>query len=117
MLILSIDLRKIDQSKCKSHSNGAKYCELVVMERRDGEDQWGNTHLVVQGVSKEERQAGVKGPILGNGKETGQRPASQPRQHPSAPSGDYPRQPRPSQRSAPKSPDPDLDAPEDDVPF
>lgn len=75
MIILSIDACKIDKAKIKTvvkkDGTTAKYLELVVMENREGEDQYGNTHMVVQGVSKEERQAGVKGAILGNGKEWG----------------------------------------------
>lgn len=66
MITISIDLRKIDQSKCKSHPNGAKYCELIVMESR--ERKFGNDYFVVQGLSKADRDAGLKGAILGNGK-------------------------------------------------
>lgn len=87
MIILSINLRKIDQSKCQNHANGAKYCELVLIER-DGTDKYGNDYMVVQGVTKEERLAGVKGEILGNGKNTGTapKPREDARQTPSGPS-------------------------------
>lgn len=66
MIKLSIDLKKIDQSKCRSHPNGAKYCDLVLIE--SPQNRFGNDYMVVQGVSKEDRDAGVKGAILGNGK-------------------------------------------------
>lgn len=66
MIKLSIDLKKIDQSKCKSHPNGAKYCDIVLID--SPQNQYGNDYMVVQGVSKEDRDAGVKGAILGNGK-------------------------------------------------
>lgn len=66
MITVSIDLRKIDQSKCKSHPNGAKYCELVLLEAR--EKKYGNDYMVVQGLPKADRDAGLKGAILGNGK-------------------------------------------------
>lgn len=79
MIILSIDLRKIDQSKCKSHSNGAKYCELVVMESKP--NQYGNDYMVVQGLPKEERESGKKGAILGNGKNVGRTKQNAPRGH------------------------------------
>ena len=88
MIKISIDLRKIDQSKCKAHQNGAKYCEIILMDRSDS---YGNDYMVVQGVSKEDRDAGVKGAILGNGKNMGgQRlaqsaPASRPPSRESAP--------------------------------
>jgi len=66
MIKISIDLKKIDQSKCKSHRNGAKYCDIVLIESNN--DKYGNDFMAVQGVSKEEREAGVKGAILGNAK-------------------------------------------------
>jgi len=66
MIKISIDLKKIDQSKCKSHPNGAKYCDIVLIE--SPQNQYGNDFMAVQGVSKEEREDGVKGAILGNGK-------------------------------------------------
>lgn len=66
MIKLSIDLRKIDQSKCKTHANGAKYCDILLIE--SPQNQYGNDYMAVQGVSQEERAAGVKGAILGNGK-------------------------------------------------
>lgn len=89
MIIVSIDLRKIDQSKCKSHPNGAKYCELVLIE--SPANQYGNAYMVVQGVSKEDRAAGIKGAILGNGKifEAQQRKApSNPAAAPNTPESD-----------------------------
>ena len=92
MIILSIDVTKIDKAKIvvgkKQRAGGTvgKYLELVVMEHREGEDAYGNTHMVVQGVSKEDRQAGVKGAILGNGKEWGQ-PQQRPAQQPQRPQG------------------------------
>jgi hypothetical protein len=42
------------------------------MENRDGVDQYGNNGFVVQDIGKERRQAGEKGPIIGNWKHVGQ---------------------------------------------
>lgn len=73
MILAKIDCTKIDKTKLFAGKNGAKYLDIVLMENRDGPDRFGNDYMVVQGVSKEERQRGVKGAILGNAKnfETG----------------------------------------------
>lgn len=60
MIIVKIDVMKIDKSKLFSGKNGAKYLDIVLMENRDGEDQYGNSHMAVQGVTKEERANGVR---------------------------------------------------------
>lgn len=104
MIVLNIDVTKIDKSRLYVGKKG-KYLELVVMENRNGEDQYGNTHMVVQGVTKEERAQGVKGAILGNGKTIGEAPARQ--------------QQRPAQRQQ-KPSEPDewtSGAEDDDIPF
>jgi hypothetical protein len=65
MISVNINLNKIDQTKVKNHSNGAAYCDLILIDRKD---DYGNDYMVVQGLSKEDRAAGVKGAILGNAK-------------------------------------------------
>ena len=72
MILLKIDVAKIDKSKLFRGAKGT-YLDLVIMENRDGTDRYGNDYMVVQGVSKEDRLAGNKGAILGNGKNVGQR--------------------------------------------
>lgn len=57
-----------DESRIKPHQNGSAYLALDVVERKDGEDDYGKTHFVVEPVSKDEREQGVKLPIIGNGK-------------------------------------------------
>lgn len=42
-----------------------QYLDIVLVPR---EDDYGNHYMVVQSVSKAEREDGVKGPILGNAK-------------------------------------------------
>jgi hypothetical protein len=57
-----IDVTKID----KAHLYKGKFLDLVLWENRDGPGQYGDTHMIVQSVSKEARQAGTKGAIVGN---------------------------------------------------
>jgi hypothetical protein len=56
-------------SRAKPHQNGKVYLNLEAISNRDGEDQYGNTHFIAEPVTKDERQSGVKLPIIGNGKE------------------------------------------------
>ncbi len=83
MLIAKIDLAKVDRSKLFAGKNGAKYLDLVFIETPN--NQYGDSHMVVQGVTKEERAKGVKGVILGNAKtQGGNAPAAAPQSAPSA---------------------------------
>ncbi len=111
-----ISLAKIANEHLFQGRNG-DVLDLVIWENRDGPDQYGNTHYICQGVSKEARERKERGPIIGNIKmvsevterEQGPPPSSGRRPpgplHPSAP----PSRPRPPA-------DPDLD-PSSDVPF
>ena len=69
MTSFSIDLRRIDQSRCKKitrrDGTAASFCELVIIETPESE--FGD-FIVKQSISKEDREAGVKMPILGNGR-------------------------------------------------
>jgi len=65
MITAKIDVTKIDKAKLFPGKNGAKYLDIVLMDRQDA---YGNDYMVVKGVSKEDRNAGVKGAILGNAK-------------------------------------------------
>lgn len=49
---------------------GAKavYLDLDMRENRDGEDQYGNTHMVTISPTKEQRMAKERTPIVGNAK-------------------------------------------------
>lgn len=73
MIILKINVKKLDKNYFYVGDKGT-YCELILMENRDGEDQYGNSHFVCQGVSKEDRENGIKGPIVGNAKTFGKKP-------------------------------------------
>lgn len=76
ILRLSIDVSKIDKSKLYKGKKGV-YLNCAVLLRET--DQYGNDGMIVQDVSKEEREQGIKGAILGNGKWAGQqqRPTGQ----------------------------------------
>lgn len=58
----SIDLNKIDKSKIIEGKNGAKYINIAIIDTPDSQY---NTKMIVQSVSKEEREKGVKGEIIG----------------------------------------------------
>jgi hypothetical protein len=71
---ISINRHKIDASLVRRANNGDLYLNAVLMENRDGVDQYGNDGYIVQDVSKEEREAGKKGPIIGNWKRLQRKP-------------------------------------------
>lgn len=100
MIILDIDVTKLDKTRFREGKNGAKYCDLVLI---DHPSDYGDG-FVKQGVSKEEREARVDMPILGNFKIVGKRndsqarPAQRPAQRPQGPPA------RPQGRFAPQAP-------------
>lgn len=79
---IKIDVTKILKEHLFQGKNGAKYLDITLWENRDGPDQYGNTHRADQSISKEAREAGEKGPILGNAREFAVRGGSQSRQSP-----------------------------------
>lgn len=98
---VKIDVKKISKQHLFQGSKGT-YLDLLLIARKDGPDQYGNDFMAVQSVSKEEREAGVKGPILGNAKVMGSKPS-------------IPR-PAPKKRTAPVPVTQPQDA-DDEVPF
>lgn len=70
-----INVSKVDKSKLY-HGEKGVYLDLVLVETPDS--PYGDDYMVVQGVSKDDRLAGVKGAILGNAKIRGEgkRPAT-----------------------------------------
>ncbi len=69
---LKIDVTKIEKALLFTGSKGT-YMDLTLMDNRDGTDQYGNDGFIVQDVGKEKREAGIKGPIIGNWKHIGER--------------------------------------------
>ena len=83
---LNVDVTKIDKSKLFQGKKGL-YCGMALIPTPTSE--YGD-FMIVQDVTKEEREAGLKGAILGNGKFAGERPkdaglSRQQQEEPSAP--------------------------------
>ena len=68
MIVTSICLSDIPTDKITTSSNGKKYVNIVVDQRKE-KDQYDNTHTVYMSQSKDERQAKVPKKYVGNGKE------------------------------------------------
>lgn len=74
MIEIKIDVKKIDKSRLYKGKQGT-YLTAVLIPTPDG--KYGD-YMVVEGISKEEREAGKKGTILGNGKNLTKKPATPP---------------------------------------
>lgn len=68
---LNIDVTKINKQRLHKGAKGT-YANLTVL-LRDETDQYGNDGMIVEDVTKEERESGIKGTILGNAKIVGKR--------------------------------------------
>jgi len=64
-ITLKIDVSKIDKSHLYKGAKGT-YLDVAIWPNKDGAGQYGDTHYAVQQVAKEKREAGVRGPIIGN---------------------------------------------------
>ena len=65
MIIAKIDVTKLDKGHFFKGQKGI-YADLVLIPNKEGVDQYGNDGFVSQGVSKEAREKGEKGKIVGN---------------------------------------------------
>jgi len=70
LIAIKIDVSKIDRDRLYQGAKG-KYLDATVF-LNDEEGQYGDNGMITQSVSKEEREAGVKGNILGNVKILGE---------------------------------------------
>jgi hypothetical protein len=61
---IKIDVTKIEKARLFKGAKGQYLDATLVM--RDEPDQYGNIGFVTQQISKEEREAGTKAPIIGN---------------------------------------------------
>lgn len=77
-----IDVTKVDKAKLFKGEKGV-YLDIVLVETPN--NQYGDDYMIVQSVSKEEREKGVKGAILGNAKIRVQRRDDTPAPQRSAP--------------------------------
>ena len=66
MITLSIDVTKLDKSRFYKGKKGT-YANITLIETSN--DQYGNTHAAVHSSTKEERDAGLKLPFIGNAKD------------------------------------------------
>ena len=64
---LKINVTKIDKAKLFKGEKGT-YLDCTLLYNSDA-DQYGNNGMIIQDATKEEREAGNKGAILGNAKE------------------------------------------------
>ena len=62
---LKINVTRILKDHLYTGKNG-KYLDLVAWPNKNGPDQYGNTHMVCQELSREARDKGERGPIIGN---------------------------------------------------
>ena len=69
MISISINVSKINKEYLYEGKNG-KYLNVVLFPL-DAPDQFGNNYKAVQGLTKEQRAAGLKGNILGSGRTMG----------------------------------------------
>jgi hypothetical protein len=94
---LKIDVSKIDKARLFKGSKGT-YLDATVFIELNEFDQYGNSGMITQDVTKDEKQQGVKGNILGNCKvfwsDTQQAPQQyqQPQQQMQAPQDQQPMQ-------------------------
>lgn len=79
---LTIDVRRLQKAhffegKPRKDGSVPLYATLAVFENLEGVDQYGSDSFVVQTVSKTAREAGQKGPSVGNSRvPKGKAPAS-----------------------------------------
>lgn len=67
LIKLKIDLTKVDKNRLFTGKTGAKYLDATFF-LSDEPDQYGNHGMITQDVTKEERESGERGAILGNAK-------------------------------------------------
>ena len=75
ILTVKVDVALIDKArlftgKVAKDGHTPKYLDLVLIPRKEV-GQYGDTHIVKQSVTKEEREAKVELPIIGNATERG----------------------------------------------
>lgn len=66
LISLSIDVSKIDAKRLYKGKKGNYLSATLFL--KDETDQYGNNGFIVESITKEERESGQKGTILGNAK-------------------------------------------------
>ena len=80
---LKIDVSKISKPDLYQGKKGI-YLDAILWENRDGQSQYGDDGYITQGISKEKRDAGGRGPIIGNWKHMEKKSADAPKAKPQA---------------------------------
>jgi len=62
---LKIDVSKISKPDLYQGKKGV-YLDALLFENREGKSDYGDDGFIVQGISKDKRDAGERGPIVGN---------------------------------------------------
>lgn len=111
---LRIDLSKVPEEVIYHGKNGAQYITVILMENRNGQDQYGWDGFAKLDVSKEDRLAGVQGQIVGNWKELQAAPKAEQKSFPKRQYTMPPRNSAPQKETRPANDDRGED---DDIPF
>lgn len=80
-IYIKIDVTKINKARLYKGQKGT-YLDAVCIPTPDS--KYDNTHMIVEAVSKEEREQGVKGAIIGNATEIIKRDYHRPADEPPA---------------------------------
>ena len=109
---MSIDVTKIEKARL---FKGAKstYLDVTVFIDIDQKDQYGNNGMITQNVTKEEKEAGTRGNILGNCKVFWREDAAPQQQQATKPQ----QQATKPQQQAASNTAPNFDEFSDDIPF
>jgi len=65
MITIQLDLMKVDKKRLYPGKDGAMYLNAVLIETPNSDY---SDYMIVESTTKEERDAGTKGTILGNAK-------------------------------------------------
>jgi len=71
MITLKIDVTKISKEhiftgKKKQDGTQPKYLNCILFENKNGKGTYGDTHRIVQSIPKAARDAGERGPVIGD---------------------------------------------------
>lgn len=74
MIVIKIDVKKIDKALLYTGAKGT-YLDAALHEKPN---DYGDAGFVTQSVSKDKREQGIKGPIIGNWRHVGSKPSADP---------------------------------------
>jgi len=79
---IKLDVTKIEKPRLFKGKKGGVYLDATTFIDLEEQDQYGQNGFISQDVTKDERDQGVKGPIIGNVKVFYRADDEQPRQQP-----------------------------------